>query len=161
MKVKKVSDCISLMVKADGTKPDGLRRTCKEFNREDPNCTNACPLYKPEFVIGESTQEAEQNEELNKPVRCQWVSCNEISTELGHISLPGGSAVKVWLCKKHYEQIKQTHDEAKSRFLMLRRVFLLNKDGTYTDSQVLHFLAGYCQFAPATEEEAKLLQGGK
>lgn len=49
--------------------------------------------------------------------------------------------------------------EAKTRFLMLRRVFRLNKDGMYTDSQLLHYLAGWCQFAPENEE-VKLLQGG-
>lgn len=45
-----------------------------------------------------------------------------------------------------------SHQKAKDKFLILRRVFLLNKQGTYTDTAVLHFLAGWCQFAPEGEE---------
>lgn len=47
--------------------------------------------------------------------RCQWVSCKEIATELGHISLPGGPAAEIWLCKKHHEQLKQITEKWKNR----------------------------------------------
>ena len=48
-------------------------------------------------------------------------------------------------------------EEAKDKFLILRRVFLFNKEGKYTDTEVLHFLAGWCHYAPEGEE-VKLLQ---
>ena len=36
MNLKKISDCEHLQYEK-----------CKEFNRKNPNCTNACPLYEP------------------------------------------------------------------------------------------------------------------
>jgi len=78
--------------------------------------------------------------ELLKSVLDDAVPCQKIKTELPPIS--SGDAP----------------GDAKNRFLTLRRVFLLNKEGTYTDTMLLHFLAGWCHFAPETEEEAKLLQ---
>jgi len=47
--------------------------------------------------------------------------------------------------------------EAKRRFVILRRLFRLYKEGKYSDSELLHFLAGWCHFAPRGEE-AKLLE---
>jgi len=48
-------------------------------------------------------------------------------------------------------------EEAKERFIVLRRVFILYKTGQYSDSEVLHFIAGWCHFAPQGDEEEKLL----
>lgn len=52
--------------------------------------------------------------------------------------------------------IPETKD-AKRKFLVLRRVLILHKEGKYTESQLLHFMAGYCHFAPK-EEDVKLLE---
>jgi len=50
-------------------------------------------------------------------------------------------------------------EEAKRRFLILRRVFMLYNKGKYSNSEVLNFIAGWCHFAPQGEEEEKLLVG--
>jgi len=50
-------------------------------------------------------------------------------------------------------------EEAKRRFLILRRVFRLYDEGKYSNSEVLNFIAGWCHFAPQGEEEEKLLRG--
>jgi len=50
-------------------------------------------------------------------------------------------------------------EEVKRRFLTLRRVFMFYKEGKYSDSDVLHCIAGWCHFAPQGEEEEKLLRG--
>ena len=40
MKLKKVYDCEYFSLHTG-------KRVCKEFNRNNPNCTNACPFYEP------------------------------------------------------------------------------------------------------------------
>jgi len=53
-------------------------------------------------------------------------------------------------------QSQKTVDEAKQKFIVLRRVFALWKASKYSDRDLLYFLAGWCQFAPQ-EEDAELL----
>jgi len=56
--------------------------------------------------------------------------------------------------------LEEHPEETKRKFLCLRRVFTLWKEGKYTDSELLHFLAGWCHFAPQGEE-VKLLHAFK
>ena len=61
------------------------------------------------------------------------------------------------IAKRNENLERKAAEEAKRRFMILRRIVRLNRAGTYSDSELLHFLAGWCHFAPRGKE-VKLLQ---
>ena len=61
------------------------------------------------------------------------------------------------VAKENKNLAKKAQEEAKRKFMTLRRIFILHKEEIYSDSELLHFLAGWCQFAPQGKE-VKLLE---
>lgn len=61
------------------------------------------------------------------------------------------------IAKRNEDLERKAAEEAKQKFMTLRRIVRLNRAGTYSDSELLHFLAGWCHFAPRGKE-VKLLE---
>jgi len=60
------------------------------------------------------------------------------------------------LCEYHLSELcghlQSIPQEAKRMFMILRRAFLRLKEGKYSQTEFLHFLAGFCLFAPEGDD---------
>lgn len=43
--------------------------------------------------------------------------------------------------------------EPRSKFMALKRAFMAYKHGQYTEENLLHFFAGFCCYAPTSEDD--------
>jgi len=56
--------------------------------------------------------------------------------------------------RKECESLSQK--EEREKFWALKRAFQAYKQGKYTEENLLHFFAGFCGYAPTSEEDLKI-----
>ena len=97
-------------------------------------------------------------QQINELWASRGLEVIEETCEPVYPSVLGKNKFKWTVIAKRNEKLeKKAAEKAKQKFMTLRRLLRLNRAGTYSDSELLHFLAGWCHFAPRGEEE-KLLQ---